>query len=101
MTFDQILAIPQGTKIGSSFTVKGPGTSRGEPALVYVIPNNRGGKPSLKRIRKSEWTSACRHVEKHGTFPLTAFRETMPDAARDGECNFAFAVGVFGLLGVL
>jgi hypothetical protein len=99
MTFQQVLAIPQGTKIGSSFTVKGPGTSRGEPALVYVIPNNRGGKPSLKRIRESEWKLAYRHLKKHGTFTLTAFHKTMPDAAKDGECNFAFILGVFSLLG--
>ena len=80
--------------------MKGPGTSRGEPALVYVIPNKRGGKPSLKRIRKSEWTSAYRHLIKHGTFTQLAFQKTMPDAAKDGDCNFYFTLGVFTWLGL-
>jgi hypothetical protein len=93
MTFQQVLDIPQEKKIVSRFTVKSPGTSRGEQALVYVIPNNRGGKPSLKRIRESEWKSAYRHLKKHGTFTLPAFQKTMPDAAKDGECNLRFTLG--------
>jgi hypothetical protein len=99
MTFQHVLAIPKGTKIGN-FTVKGPSVSRGEPALVYIVPNNRGGKPYIKRIRESEWKSAYRYLKKHGAFTLAAFQKTMPDAAKDGECNFRFTIGVFILLGL-
>lgn len=100
MKFEQVLAIPRGTKIGPNFVVKGPGRSRGEPALVYSIPNKRGGKPYLKRIRATEWTAAYRHLTRHGTFTLTAFSKRMPDAAKDGECNFYFTLGIFSWLGL-
>jgi hypothetical protein len=99
MTFQRVLAIPKGTKIGN-FTVMGPGISRGEPELLYKIPNNRGGKPSLRRIRQSEWKSAYRYLRKHGTFTELAFHKTMRDAARNGPDDFAFILGIFQLLGL-
>lgn len=95
MNFTKVLAIPKGTKIGTTYTVNGPGRSRGEAALVYLIPNKQGGNPYKKRIRKSEWESAYPHLFVHGDFALHDFRKTMPDAAKDGECNFHFTKGVF------
>lgn len=92
MKFSQVLAIPKGTKI-KSFVVKGPGKSRGEPALVYLIRNKKGGKASEKRIRQSEWDAALQYIKAHGEFTFEAFHATMPDAAKDGECNFHFTWG--------
>jgi len=89
MKFEQVLSIPKGTKIGSH-VVKGPGKSRGEPAIVYLIRSKKGGKPNEKRIRQSEWNAALQYIKAHGKFTLEAFRMTMPDAAKDGECNFHF-----------
>jgi hypothetical protein len=99
MTFQRVLAISKGTKIGK-FTVMGPGISRGEPELLYKIPNNCGGKPSLRRIRQSEWKSAYRYFRKHGTFTELAFHKTMPYAARNAPNGFAFVMGIFQLLGL-
>ncbi len=99
MTFSKVLAIPKGTKIGS-YIVKGPGTSRGEPALVYLIRNKKGGKSNEKRIRQSEWKAAHLYLRAHSSFPLSAFSKTMPDAAKDGECNYLFTRGVFEFLGL-
>lgn len=67
MKFSQVLTIRKGTKIGS-YIVKGPGESRGESALVYLIRNNAGGKPNQKRIRESEWKAAVQHLKAHGSF---------------------------------
>ena len=58
MIFAQIQAIPSGTKIQPDYTVKGLGKSRGEDALVYLVPSRNGRKPSEKRVRSSEWEVA-------------------------------------------
>ncbi len=93
MSFSQVLAIPKGTKI-KSYIVKGPGESRGEPALVYLIQNKKGGKPNEKRIRESEWNAALQYIKTYGEFTFEAFKATMPDAAKDGICNMHFTWGV-------
>jgi len=100
MNFSLVLSISVGTKFAPNYIVKGQGISRGEPALVYLIPNKKDGKDYQKRIRQSEWESAYKYLIGHGSFSLEAFRKTMPDAAKDGECNFHFICGVFGWLGL-
>lgn len=99
MTFSKVLAIPKGTKIGP-YIVKGRGTSRAAPALVYLIRNRKGGRPNEKRIGQSEWNAAVRYLDRHGTFPLSAFRKKMPDAAKDGPCNYRFVCELFTFLGL-
>jgi len=74
MTFQRVLAISKWTKIGN-FTVMGTAISRGEPELLYKIPNNCGGMPSLRRIRQSEWRSAYRYL---GVARSIIFRGPIP-----------------------
>jgi hypothetical protein len=100
MIFDRIRTIPIGTKIRPDYTVKGLGKSRGEEALVYLVPNRSGGKPSEKRVRSSEWETAYQHLLSGNQMTRNWFEENMPDAAKDGTCGFRVTGEVFVLLGL-
>jgi hypothetical protein len=99
MIFPQIQAIPAGTKLDPDYTVKGLGKSRGEDALVYLVPNRRVGKPSEKRIRQSEWEAAYQHLSNGGHITRTWFKQNTPDAYKDGPCAFRVMGEVLVLLG--
>lgn len=81
------------------FVVKGWGTRRGEAALIYTIPNRRGGKPSEKGITVSEFESAWRRLASTGELTHRWFDETLQACAREGSCNFTTLGGLFVLLG--
>src|SRR5260370_27523066 len=90
--FPQIRAIPVGTVFRPNYIVKTIGTSRGEPALVYVIRNRGGGKPSTKRICESEWELSYQQLLRPSKFTLDWFMKNMPYVPYD--CQFTFRVTV-------
>lgn len=103
---DRVKQIPTGTIIPkpearAEFRVKGWGKRRGEPALVYFIPNrNDPRKPYQKGINLSEWEQAYRQLTLKGEFTREWFNSQMPKCAEEGDCNFTTIGGVFSLLGI-
>jgi hypothetical protein len=84
----------------SDFVVKGWGKRRGEPALVYNIPNHKNPqKPHQKGVTVSEWTHAFVQLTSVGEITGSWFRAAMPACAKEGYCNFTTIGGVFELLG--
>lgn len=99
--FKRIAAMPPKTRVQPEYLVKGLGTSRNETALVYLVPSRKGGKPSEKRVRKSEWEAAHNELQKGGQFTRQWFDQNFRDgAAKDGSCSFRFIGEVFVLLEV-
>jgi hypothetical protein len=107
MTIDRALLIaPPGTVIPKpaargSFRVKGAGTRRGEPALIYTIPNHRNRRrPYEKGITARELTVARRQLLEAGEFNRQWFIRRLPDCAAEGSCNFTTIGGLFELAGI-
>lgn len=104
--FDSIAKLPPGTVIPkpqakAEFTLKGKGTSRGEQAIVYYIPNRRDPRePHQKRITKSEFEAAYHQLNTTDEFSSQWFHENMPACAKEGSCNFTTIGGLFQKLGV-
>ncbi len=98
--FPKVRAIPVGTVFPPNYVVKTIGTSRGEPALVYVIRSRAGDRPSTKRISESEWELAYRQLLSSGQFTLDWFKKNMPYAAKDGQCSFRVAGEAFASFGL-
>jgi hypothetical protein len=85
----------------SNFTVKGWGKRRGEPALIYNIPNNKNPKRhNEKGITESEWRRAYIQLMKTGYFTTKWFKENLSDCAEEGSCNFTTIGGIFEELGL-
>ena len=95
MIFPRVRAIAQGTVLPPNYTVKG--ISRDGSALVYRIPNNRGGKPYQKNIPAPEWEVAYQRLVGSGEFTRTWFKRNLP-CAKNGGCNFTLIGEVFVLL---
>jgi hypothetical protein len=98
--FPHVLALPKGKKVAPDYTIKGPGNSRGEDSLVYLVPSRTGANASQKRVRKSEWELAYQELSNKGQFTRPWFETNIPDAAKDGMCSFRFIGEVFVLLGL-
>lgn len=103
MIFPQIKArIQPGRLLGSSYTVTSYETNRdGEEVLVYRIRKRAPstGRPSQKRITKSEWEQAHARLLAVGEFSREWFRKNMPNA-NASPCNFTVIGEAFLLLGV-
>ena len=93
--FNRVKAIPPGTLLPPNYTVKGI-TCDGS-ALVYRIPNNKGGRPSEKNIPGCDWKRAHDQLITSADFTRSWFRENIP-CAKNGECNFRVIGEVFVLL---
>ena len=97
--------IPEGTVIPKPKTserhrTKGWGRRRGEPALVYLIPNHGNpSHPHEKGITETEFERACNQLNQSGEFSSKWFNEVLTGCAREGSCNFTTIGGVFELLG--
>ena len=106
MIFERVLKMaPSGTVIPKPaakqpFKVKGVGTRRGEPALIYYVPNHKNPKkPNQKGINISEIETAYKQLVSNGTFTREWFRNNMPACNAEGGCNFTTIGGFFILLG--
>ena len=96
---------PPGTKIPkptarSAFRVKGDGMRRGEPALIYTIPNHSDpAKPHEKGVTYTELERAYAQLHQTGSLPSAWFQRHLPACYTDGSCNFTTIGGLFELLG--
>ncbi len=81
--------------------VKGWGERRGEPALVYRIPDhNKPGKYHEKGITESEWEQAYHQIMNSGEFSKPWFGTNMKGCACEGGCSFTTIGGIFVELGL-
>jgi len=92
------MAIPK-PQTERDFVVKGFGIRRGQPALIYFIPNNKNpANPYQKGITNSEWVAAFQQLERSGEFSREWFEKYLPNCAKEGGCNFKTIGGIFQLL---
>lgn len=86
----------------ADFKVKGWGMRRGEPALVYTIPNHKNpSKPYQKGVTTSEWEKAYAHLISAGFLDRAWFKEQFPRSAKEDPCNFTTIGGIFQLLNLV
>ena len=86
----------------ADFKVKGWGIRRGEPALIYLIPNhNNQLKPYQKGVTVSEWQQAYTHLLKTGILDRSWFKNQFPHSAKEDPCNFTTIGGIFQLLNLV
>lgn len=84
----------------ADFLVKGWGKRRGEPALIYLIPNHSdASKPHQKGITESEFEKAFSELLSSGAFTRHWFNQHLSNCAKEGACNFTTIGGIFDLLG--
>ncbi len=83
------------------FMVKGWGKRRGEPALIYTIPNHKNPSiPYAKGVTVNELEMAFAQLSSAGGFTRTWFNVNLPMCAKEGGCNFTSIGGIFVLLGL-
>lgn len=106
MLIHKIRSIQQGTIIPkpqatADFKIKGWGIRRGEPALIYWIPNHRHpASPLEKGITISEFERAHAEMISSSKFTRAWFNVALSRCAREGACNFTTIGGIFELLGL-
>jgi hypothetical protein len=82
------------------FRIKGVGHRRGEPALIYTIPNhNAPNRPYEKGINASELDAAYRELIRTGRLTRAWFDQYLKSCASEGPCNFTTIGGLLVLLG--
>jgi hypothetical protein len=85
----------------ADFFVKTWGRRRGEPALIYLIPNHKNpDKVLAKGITESEFEQAYAELKLSGEFTRTWFNSNLPKCANEGGCNFTTIGGVFEMMGL-
>jgi hypothetical protein len=83
------------------FYVKGRGTRRGEPALIYTIPNHRDPRhPYEKGVTANEFEAAYGELLATGELTHRWFNEHLSACAAEGPCNFTTIGGLFQRLGL-
>lgn len=106
MIIDQIRGLPAGLVIPkpeatAHFRIQGWATRRGEPALIYSIPNHKNpDKPFRKGIAVSEFLVAYAEIKSSGHITRKWFNASLARCAQEGACNFTTIGGVFELLGI-
>jgi hypothetical protein len=81
------------------FLVKGWGVRRKERALIYTIPNKRGGKRYEKGVTESELRAAFTRLLEFGAFERSWFDENLAACKNEGTCNFTTIGGLFEVVG--
>jgi hypothetical protein len=94
---EAIKAFPRGSKLpGTGYTVKGFGKTRGQDAIVYLIPNRADPKnPYQKRFAASELRRAYDQLSNSGQFTRVWFSSEMRECAKVGPCNFLAMGAIF------
>lgn len=107
MLIKRIQALPQDTiipkpKAVANFKIKGWGVRRGEPSMIYWIPNHKDlSNPSEKGITISEFERAYIEIMTSRKFTRAWFNANLIACAKEGSCNFTTIGGVFVLLGFM
>ena len=87
------------TRAKADLRVKGWGERRGEPALIYSIPNHQNPNATHhKGITQSEFEKAYQVLQRTGEFSRIWFNQYLPACAKEGGCNFTTIGGIFQLL---
>lgn len=96
MIFQQIQAMfKPGVIIRPNYVMKGVGQRRGEPALVYYIPNHaHPDRPSEKGVAESEFEQAYGCLMQTGVLSRAWFNATFGTGAAE-PCNFTVIGEVF------
>jgi hypothetical protein len=100
--FEKIRAIPAGTALPgrTTYTVKGIGERRGQPALVYRIPRRPGSRTrSEKGVTAAEFEQAYKQLVETGEITRKWFKANMSACAKNEPCNFTVIGRVFVMLG--
>lgn len=85
----------------ADFRIKGWGKRRGNPALIYFIPNHKTPEnPYQKGITEQELEDAYTSLIASGKFTREWFHKNLSECAFEGGCNFTTIGGIFELLGV-
>jgi hypothetical protein len=106
MIIERIKDLPVGSEIPkpeatANFKIKGWATRRGEPALIYSIPNHKSpDKPLHKGITVSEFLAAHAEIKSSGQLTRDWFNHALARCAKEGGCNFTTIGGVFELVGI-
>lgn len=96
---DTVIPKPEAT---ADFKIKGWGTRRGEPALIYRIPNHKTpGKLLEKGITISEFEGAYAEIMASGELTRAWFNSVLGRCAQEGACNFTTIGGIFELIGLV
>lgn len=83
-----------------AFRVKGDGARRGQPALIYTVPNHSDPtRPHEKGVTYAEMEQAYAQLQRTGTLTTAWFRKRLPGCYAEGSCNFTTVGGLFELLG--
>jgi hypothetical protein len=94
---EAVKAFPPGTKLpGTGYAIKGLGKTRGEDAIVHLIPNRADPKkPYQKRFASSELRRAYDQLFNTGQFTRVWFSSEMKECAKVGPCNFLAIGAIF------
>jgi hypothetical protein len=98
-------AAPPGTVIPKPaarrpFRVTGDGVRRGQPALIYSIPNHTDRRsPYQKGVTWQELDRAYAQLLRSGELTTGWFRRHLTACYEEGSCNFTTVGGLFQLLG--
>jgi hypothetical protein len=88
---------PQARK---AFRVKGNGVRRGQPALIYTIPNQSDPtRPHEKGVTYDELERAYAQLQRTGRLTTAWFQKNLSGCYAEGSCNFTTVGGLFELLG--
>ena len=96
--------IPNGARVqrpkAEPYKIKGWGSRRKEPALVYFIPNRcNPAYPFEKGITETEFVEAYNRLCETGELTRKWFEKALPKCAKEGGCNFTTIGEIFVLLG--
>jgi hypothetical protein len=82
------------------FQVTGDGMRRGQPALIYSIPNHTNRQqPYHKGITWRELERAYAQLCQTGALTTEWFRRNLAACYGEGSCNFTTVGGLLQLLG--
>jgi len=82
------------------FRVAGDGIRRGQPALIYTIPNHTDRRrPYQKGVTWQELERAYAQLVRTGELTTDWFRRHLAGCYEEGSCNFTTVGGLFELLG--
>ena len=80
--------------------IDGWGLRRGEPAIIYRMPNHSNPlKPHKKGVTETELRIAFSELQNTGRLSRKWFNENLKECRREGACNFTTIGGLFVLLG--
>lgn len=85
----------------TNFSYYRSGIRRGQEALLYHIPNNKGGNKYLKGVNIDEFYDAFLQLNLSNQLNSKWFKNNLPACQSEGGCNFKFIGGCFIKVGLI